>query len=311
MVWLPSGYDDPSAAAHRWPVVVWLQGLVGQVDMWDARKAFSPTFPERIDALAPDCIVVLVDAWSSLGGAQFLDSPAVGNYSTYLCDDVVRWLDANYRTLPRPASRAVAGHSSGGYGAIVNAIARPDVWGHWISHAGDGLFEMSLWASVADVVRTLARDHGGSYATFWEEVTASGRDLLSRDGDFPLLNMWCMAACFSPDPDEPSGVALPFDVRTGEQRAAVWSRWLAHDPVRMVRDPANAPAIESWRSAWVDAGTRDEVHADLAAIALVDGLRAAGMGDDRLRFELHGGRHGGQDERFVASLAWLAGRLSR
>ena len=51
--------------------------------------------------------VVFVDAWTSLGGAQFLDSPATGRYHTYLCDEIVPWVDARYRT----ATNTLAGPS--------------------------------------------------------------------------------------------------------------------------------------------------------------------------------------------------------
>ena len=49
---------------------------------------------ERIDAMfaageCPDAIVVFVDCWTSYGGSQFLNSPSLGRYQDYLCDEVV------------------------------------------------------------------------------------------------------------------------------------------------------------------------------------------------------------------------------
>ena len=51
-------------------------------------------------------IVAYVDAWTSLGGSQFLDSPGTGRYHTYLCDEVVPFVDAHYRRCPRRRTAA-------------------------------------------------------------------------------------------------------------------------------------------------------------------------------------------------------------
>ncbi|MGH2357516.1 MAG: alpha/beta hydrolase, partial [Candidatus Limnocylindria bacterium] len=140
LVYLPPGYDVDGA--RRYPSVYVLQGLTGQVDMWRNRHAFAPTTPEAIDAAfaagdAPHAIVVFVDAWTSLGGSQFLDSSGTGRYHTYLCEEVLPFVDATYRTLAAAEHRGVAGHSSGGYGAMVSAMLRPDLFGGLATHAGD------------------------------------------------------------------------------------------------------------------------------------------------------------------------------
>ncbi|MEJ7764019.1 MAG: alpha/beta hydrolase-fold protein [Acidimicrobiales bacterium] len=298
-VWLPPGYDDDPE--RRWPVVVFLHGFAGQVDSWTNRRAFQPTLLERIDAAAPKAIVALADGWTSWGGAQWLDSPLIGDYQTYLSVDVAGHLDRCYRTSASPAGRAVAGHSSGGYGAVMSALAHPEVWGRWASHAGDGLFEMCFLPDIRAVTRTLQRSYGGSWDAFWDEV--AGRGLLSHDDDFALLNTWTMAACFA-------GGRLPCDA-TGRLDLQVWEEWLGCDPVRLVSEPASAGAVGSWLGAWIDAGTRDDVYLDLAATALRDALVTAGMSAERMHFELHDGRHGGQEHRFPLSITWLADQMTK
>ncbi len=89
--------------------------------------------------------------WTSLGGSQFLDSPGTGNYHTYLCDEVVPWVDARYRTLAAPEHRGIAGKSSGGYGAMVTPMLRPDLFGGLATHAGDALFEMCYLPEFREV----------------------------------------------------------------------------------------------------------------------------------------------------------------
>ncbi len=297
-VWLPPGYDEEPD--RRWPVVTFLHGFASQVDQWANRRAFSPTLLERIDAAAPAAIVALPDGWTSWGGAQWLDSRAVGDYQTYLSHDVVGHLDATYRTRPDRSARAVAGHSSGGYGAVMSALQHPEVWGRWASHAGDGLFEVCFLPDIRVVTRTLHQRYGGDWDAFWAEVAERG--LLTRDDDFPLLNQWAMAASFADG-------RLPCD-RSGRLDLDAWDAWLACDPVRLVAAPASAETVRSWYGCWVDAGTRDDVYLDLAARSLRDGLLGAGLPEARLHFELHDGRHGGQDARFPLSIRWLAEQMT-
>ena len=88
-VYLPPGYDDEPD--RRYPAVFVIQGLTGQLDMWRNREAFRPNYLELADRLftsgeAPPLIVAFVDCWTSLGGSQFLNSPATGRYHDYLCE---------------------------------------------------------------------------------------------------------------------------------------------------------------------------------------------------------------------------------
>src|SRR5437667_7346223 len=131
-VYVPPGYDDEPE--RRFPSIYLIQGLTGQLDMWRNRSAFRPNVLELVDDLfadegCPPALVVFVDAWTSYGGSQFLDSPGVGNYHTYFCDEIVPFVDAHYRTLGDAAHRGIAGKSSGGYGAMVTPMLGPGLFG--------------------------------------------------------------------------------------------------------------------------------------------------------------------------------------
>jgi len=304
-VYLPPGYeDDPTA---RFPAVFVIQGLTGQLDMWRNRSPFRRTFPELADDLfargdAPPVIVAWVDCWTSIGGSQFLDSPGTGNYLTYLCDEVVAFVDGGYRTKADRDHRAIEGKSSGGYGAMVVPMLRPDVWGGFATHAGDALFEVCYLPGFRESVRVLRNEYDGSFETFWKDFRS--RPALSKDGDGQLLNDWCMAACYSTDAD--GTVRLPFDPATGELIGSVWERWLESDPVRMV--PAHADALRSMRAIYIDAGKKDEYFLDLGAEAFRRELEKIGVTD--LFFELFDATHMGIEYRYPLSLKYLAERLS-
>jgi len=306
-VYTPPGYD--AEPERRYPTVFLIQGLTGQIDMWRNRSFGAPTVVEAVDAWfasagAAPAIVVYVDAWTSLGGSQFVDSPGTGRYHTYLCDEIVPFVDASYRTLADAAHRGIAGKSSGGYGAMITPMLRPDLFGGLVTHAGDALFESCYLPEFREAARALRDEYEGSYDAFWADLAA--RPGRSKPADGALLNQWCMAACYSTDPD--GTVRLPFETSTGRLVPDVWDRWLAWDPVRMA--PSRAAALTGLRAIWIDAGRRDEYYLDLGAEAFRAELESLRIGEPVLRFELFDGTHGGIAWRYPEAIGWLAERLS-
>jgi S-formylglutathione hydrolase FrmB len=286
-----------------------LQGLTGQVDMWRNRHAFTRNTPESHDALfatpgVPPLIVVYIDAWTRFGGSQFVDSPGTGRYHTYLCDEIVPFVDTTYRTLADRAHRGVAGKSSGGYGAMVTAMLRPDLFGALATHAGDALFEVSYAPDIREAVRALRDEKYETFEAFWADFRA--RPGRSRKTDGPLLNIWCMAACYSADAD--GTVQIPFEPTTGRMIPEVWDRWLDWDPVRMA--PRHADALRAQRAIWIDAGRSDEFYLDLGAEAFRLELEKLGIGEPVVHYELFDGTHGGTEWRYPLAMRWLAERLA-
>jgi S-formylglutathione hydrolase FrmB len=303
-VYVPPGYDDEPG--RRYPSIYVIQGFTGQLDMWRNRSPFgAKTYPELCDEVfaagAPPAIVVWVDAWTSLGGSQFLDSPALGRYHTYLCDELVAWVDARYRTLAAPRHRGIQGKSSGGYGAMVTPMLRPDVFGALATHAGDALFEHCYEQEFGETIRVLRDRYDGSYERFWEDFRS--RPLVYKPGDHTLVNAYGMAAAYSSDAD--GTVQLPWD-DSFRLRDDVWKRWLAWDPVRMVE--RHADALRSLRAIYVDAGKSDEYFLDVGADAFRRELERIGVTD--IFFELFEGKHGDIVWRYPIALRYLAERLA-
>jgi S-formylglutathione hydrolase FrmB len=306
-VYLPPGYDP--GADRRYPSIYVIQGLTGQLDMWRNRKAFQPNVLELVDDLfadpaVPPAIVVFVDAWTSIGGSQFLDSPGTGRYHTYLCDEVVPFVDDRYRTRADAAHRAITGKSSGGYGAMVTPMLRPDLFGALATHAGDALFEVCYQPDFREVARALRDEYDGSYEAYWADFRS--RPGRSRKSDGTLLNIWCMAACYSTDAD--GTVHLPFDPSTGRLLPDVWDRWLAWDPVRMAE--GHADALRSLRAIWIDGGRSDEFSLDLGAEAFHQELERLEIGPPTVRFELFGGTHANIEWRYPLAIRWLAEQMA-
>jgi S-formylglutathione hydrolase FrmB len=305
-VYLPPGYDD--ADDRRYPVVYVIQGYTGHLAMWRNRNPYRQPFPETADAVfargdAPPAIVVYVDAWTSYGGSQFVDSPGTGRYHSYLCEEIVPWVDGHYRTMAEPGHRAIMGKSSGGFGAMITPMLRPDLFGALATHAGDALYEYGYITHFPKCVRLL-RDYQGDIWRWWEDF--SSRVSFTKEADDHLLMLLGAAACFSARED--GSVDLPFDPHTGVLRPEVWQRWLDWDPVRMV--PRYASALQSLRAVWIDAGNRDDFYLDLGAEAFRAALHDIGVGPDVVRFELFDGTHARIDYRYPLSLAWLCERIA-
>jgi S-formylglutathione hydrolase FrmB len=297
-VYTPPGWPDGGPYAAVWS----LQGLTGQVDMWRNRTAYRSTFVEDVDALiqAGACrpvVVPLPDCWTAYGGSQFLDSAGTGRYQTYLCDELVPFVDERFGTLAEPAGRAVQGKSSGGYGALVLAMRRPDVWGALGDVSGDAAFEYSY---LPDFPRAWAvlREHD-SIAAFWEAMRA---DPAPSSAMHAAVNVVAMAACYSPGPGgEPE---LPFAAADCALREDVWARWLEHDPVRML--PRHLDALRGLRAISLECGLQDEFNLYAGTALLHSALEEAGIAH---RYELFAGGHGGIGHRYAPLVAWLAERL--
>ena len=184
---------------------------------------------------------------------------------------------------------------------MVTPMLRPDLFGALATHAGDSLFELCYLPDIRDAVRALRDAYDGSFDAFWKDFRS--RPAFTKSTDFPLLNIYAMAACYSANED--GTIDLPFDTATGELDDAVWARWLAWDPVRMVA--GHADALRGLRAVYIDSGKRDQFYLDLGAEGFRRALERVGVTD--VFFELFDGTHSSIEYRYPIALRYLAERL--
>ncbi len=303
-------YSSPGVAAGTATAVssvYLLQAFGGQLDSWLARKLYESTLVERLDAMfcsgeTPDAVVVFVDAWTSLGGSQYLNSTATGNYLDYICDEVVPFIDTRHPTAQAATRRAVCGHSSGGYGALVLPMLRPDRFRALVAFAPDTLFEACYMADFPRVVRALRDHYDGSYERLLADFRSADRFDWGRWA--AAVSVYAMAAAYSPDPDRPGAVLLPFDTTSGKVIGAVWERWLEHDPVRMAARYAGA--LRGLRHIHLAAGRADEFMLDVGTCAFAQELTRLGVAHT---LELFDGGHDGLSGRYAPAIGELLKRL--
>lgn len=306
-VYLPDGVTNDSA--DRFPTIYMIQGYTGQLDSWLNRNSFEPNMIERLDELfadtsVPRAVVVLVDAWTAYGGSQFINSIGTGPYMDYLCDEVVPFIDANYPTIPEAGHRGLTGKSSGGYGAMVVSMLRPDVFGALASHAGDALFEVSYLPDFRETARRLRDDFDGSWDVFLDRFFAM--DWFAEADKYmnPVMT-YGMAAAYTPDPERPGRGLLPFETDTGRLIDDVWERWLEWDPVRIAA--TKGEALAGMKLIYLDSGDKDEWFLDLGARAFANELDKLGI---KYSYEIFPGKHGGIQYRYPGAIRALVEALT-
>jgi enterochelin esterase family protein len=263
IIYTPPGYLK---SGESYPSVYCLTGFTGRGRMLLNDSAFAPNLAERMDHLIASgtirpMIAVMPDCFTYYGGSQYINSTATGNYENYLTQEIVPFVDNNFRTKNDRRHRAVMGKSSGGYGSLVMGLRHADLFGLVCSTSGDAYFELCYLPDIPKAFRAIK----GDPAKFIEKFRSEEK---KRKDDFPALNIIGMSACYSPNG---ANYELPFDLDTGEIRKDVWSRWLEHDPVRLVEK--HVENLKSLNLLYLDAGTRDEFALDLGARILARRLR--------------------------------------
>jgi enterochelin esterase family protein len=301
-VLLPPGYE--SSGSRRYPVLYGLTGFTGkglQMLNWDP---WQPNLPARLAQLyaegMPHTIVVLPDCFTSLGGSQYINSAATGRYEDYVIDEIVPFVDREFRTIASPDGRAVFGKSSGGYGSLVLGMRHPDVFGALACHSGDMYFELCYKPDFPKAASIIER--AGGLQAWWNAFRAK----VKKSGDdFTVLNTLAMAACYSPG-EGFLGIELPFDLNTCEMKDDVWARWLDNDPIYML--PGYTDNLRRLKLLYFDCGTRDEFNLQFGARLLSRKLTDLGIAHIHEEFE---DGHMSVQYRYSISLPRLVGALQQ
>jgi S-formylglutathione hydrolase FrmB len=267
-------------------------------------------------------IFVFPDCFTALGGNQYVNSPAIGNYADYLTREIIPFVDREFRTLAGREHRGCFGKSSGGYGVMIHGMKYAKHWGAIANHSGDAYFDYVYWCDLPNTLNELQkhrlpRRRPGRYDARRE----SGRKGLAAgldDGRIKrfLQNVWkkekvsgveghcimnlCMAATYDPDPRAPNGFRVPFNLETGEMIAARWRKWREHDPINLVARYRDN--LKSLRGIYIDCGWRDQYHIHFGLRVLSKRLGAAGI---RHTYEEFDDNHSDIDYRMDISLPFL------
>jgi S-formylglutathione hydrolase len=288
-VYLPADYAKQPR--RRYPVLYLLHGFTDNDAQWfgQAGKHFVHV-PNAVDAAPADArqlIVVMPDAFTKFAGSMYSNSVVVGDWETFVSRDLVAHIDAHYRTLAKPASRGLAGHSMGGYGTLRLGMKRPGVFA-----ALYALSPCCLAASPAPDARMFAR---AAEVGSLDSIPAL---------DFFSKAMLASAAAWSPNPSKPP-LFIDLPVADGQPVPEVAAAWAANAPITMLHQ--HIPALKSYRAIAIDSGDKDGMIAPTTRRLheLLDGYSI------RHDFEIYDGDHLNRiEERLTRKvLPFFAGHL--
>jgi S-formylglutathione hydrolase len=264
-VWLPPGYL--ANGPRRYPVLYLLHGFTDTVENWwrDPKHFINvPAVMEKARAAGHgDMIVVMPNAFTRFQGSMYGNSVTTGDWETYIARELVAYIDARYRTRANRESRALAGHSMGGYGTLRIAMKHPGVF--------SALYLMNPCCLGGD-----PRSNPKAEAIRTPEEIAKA--------DFSTKADLASAAAWSPNPKKPP-LFLDLPYRNGEPQPGIAAKWHANRPLAMLDQ--YVPQLRQYTRIGLDAGSREGWLTETARM-LHERLTAYSIGHG---FEIYEGGH--------------------
>ena len=277
-VYLPPQYSN---AGQRFPVIYLLHGFAADHRAFIRGAYQNLNVRVSMDSLiaagkVQPMIVVTPNARNRFDGSFYANSPATGRWEDFVAKDLVRHIDRRYRTIAKRASRGIAGHSMGGYGALTVAMRNPGVFS-----AVYALSPCCLGRQSTDLTFP-------GRAQTWKRAVAVTDTSQIRAAGFHANLLMALTAVYSPDPNRPPlFIAYPFATRDSILIAdsASLARW--HPPLtQLARYRRNLTRLRIG----IDAGDSDGL-ADIPVNvrAVHDTLTHLGI---EHFFEIYEGDHG-------------------
>jgi S-formylglutathione hydrolase FrmB len=279
----------------RLPVVYYLPGYGNSADNFINDSNAWLKFTQKIADQITPLVLVVADGKTRWGGSQFLNSPAQGNYEDFVCDDVVSAVEARHPVPTGGVRRIIAGHSSGGFGALRLGSARKELFDAVIALSPDSDFPTSHLplVKIAAVAREPLAEIGKIAA---EQVPAP------NNGD--LTYAIGLSAAYAPrGSNHPGEFEWLYDAH-GNFREEIWQRWLDNDPLTIVRKNQNAFAAR--QAVYLEGAAQDEFSANIGARKIYEVLRSR---PGRCTFYEPPGHHADHvRERLQRGLEWVFNR---
>lgn len=107
IVFLPPSYAKDKH--RRYPVVYALHGYSIGAEQWTHEIHVPQTIEGAFAQGAKEFIVVLPDSKTMHNGSMYSSSVTTGDFERFISHDVVAYIDAHYRTIPKRESRGLVG----------------------------------------------------------------------------------------------------------------------------------------------------------------------------------------------------------
>lgn len=229
LIYLPESYSNNKSKDY--PTIILLPSYGNDNRSFRNTNPFSPTIFERLEKLIDDkicgeMIIVIPNCFNSLGGSQYTNSSAIGNYNDYIIYEIIPHIESKYNI----GKKALIGKSSGGYGAMVFGMKYPKIFSAIAAHSFDSAFEYCYLKDFPITFKTLKKSGGIKewYTNFWK------KEFKEDKNDFITLSILSMAAHYSPNLKSQMKIDLPFDLESGEINHDIWKSWKKMDPINLI-----------------------------------------------------------------------------
>lgn len=215
-IYLPPGYEK---SKQRYPVIYYLHGF-------QANHTITPPMKSVLDsAIATHKIrpFILVQAnhFTLFEGSFYTNSALTGNWADFEAKELVSFTDKNFRTLPNRNSRAIAGHSMGGHGALKIAMLFPEVFS-------------SVYAMSPGIL-ALVKEFGPNSDSYKQLQQIKTQEQLNKS--YAPKVLVAVGRAFSPNPkNQPFYCDMPFTYE-GDQLIVhddILLKWNENLPVEMI-----------------------------------------------------------------------------
>jgi len=258
MVYLPPEYSRSRSKGYVG--IIFLQGFGANSQSFFNSDPFTENIEDKINRLIREkkcgpLVLIFPDCFTKLGGNQYINSIATGNYEDYIIKEIVPYIRKKYNI----ACFGAVGHSSGGFGSFTLGMHNPKIIQGVANHSGDSGFEYCYLPDFPIALTSLMEAGGVKkwFKMFWEKQNKKNHR------DFTTLNILAMAAHYSPDEFEEMNIKLPFDLNSGEFLGKVWKKWCEWDPVKKIHKfKAN---LKELKYLYIDCGTKDEFNMNIGA----------------------------------------------
>ena len=282
----------PAGTKGAIPLVLYLPGWGGSSEDSIARGTsdWLAHTVVRLAAAGHPVRIAAVDARSRYGGSQYLDSPALGNYAQYLVEDVMPAIEKRH-PLPPDTKWIVAGHSSGGFGALRLGMRRNTI---------GAIVALSPDSDLDTTHIGFAKDAGVRAITPADlEAAMAPTPKMPRNGTAQM--MLGLSANYAPS-GKPGRFEWIYDAE-GKWRPDIWQRWLEQDPLTIVRK--NADAYSAAQRIYLDGAEHDEFGANIGARKIHETLSTRAS---QVTFLETPGRHSDlMVERLTRGILWARG----
>ena len=262
-IYLPPGYANTT---QRYPVAYMLHGYGLTAERWMSFTRMADAADKNIAAgVMKPMILVNPDAFTKYNGSMYSSSPTIGDWETFIAEDLVSYVDSHYRTIADRMSRGMGGHSMGGYGTVRIGMKRPDVFSSLyimsacclMNNPGGNRGNAGAPAATPAQTPTTAVTQGGpGQARQAGQAGQAGQGARGGQGGRGGRGntQAAQAAAWSSNPNNPPDF-YDLPTKDGQPVPSVVAKYLANSPLAMVDQYRTN--LKKYRAVMLEVGTQD------------------------------------------------------